>query len=84
MPKVSTSRLSEQLTKDFKQLVKTFAKELGKGRRASLAYVIGYLDAATGNTSAIPESHILDYSRGWRDGSGEKVPRKRNPRSTRL
>lgn len=84
MPKVST-KLSTQLTKDFAKLVKTLAQQLGEGRRASLAYIAGYLDAATGNASAIPESHILDYSRGWQAGLvGEKVPRRRKPRATRL
>lgn len=84
MSKVSTN-LSDQLTKDFAKLVKTFVKQLGNGRRASLAYVIGYLDAATKNTSAIPESHILDYTRGWNAGMAEaKAPRRRKPRGTGL
>jgi len=84
MRKVSTN-LSAQLTKDFAKLVKTLTQQLGEGRRASLAYVVGYLDAVTGNASAIPESHILDYTSGWKAGSNaEKAPRKRKRPMTRL
>lgn len=82
MPKVSTN--SAHLTKDFAKLVKTLTQQLGVGRRASLAYIAGYLDAATGNASAIPESHILDYSRGWNEGSSRKMSRRRKPRATKL
>lgn len=76
MAKTNITKLSLKLTKDFEKLVKAFVRDIGQNTesaRAKAAYVIGYMDSATGNVTAtnlIPEGHFADYSKGWDDAGG--------------
>jgi hypothetical protein len=79
-------KLSNQITKDFTKLVKTFVKNSAKGGQDSIAFVVGYLDAATGRASTlrgIPEKNFVSYSNGWQSGA-EKEPTKRKVSGARL
>jgi hypothetical protein len=80
-------KLSNQITKDFTKLVKAFVRNAAKGGHDNIAFVVGYLDAATGTSrmgwSKIPENHFIAYSRGWQSGM-EKEPAKRKTRGARL
>lgn len=76
MAKTDITKLSLKLTKDFEKLVKAFVRDIGRNTesaRAEAAFVIGYLDSATGNvtpTNLIPEGHFTDYSKGWEAAGG--------------
>lgn len=72
MPRTKeASKLSKQLTKDFEKLVKSFARQAAKDKR-SLAFVVGYLDSATGNVTNLkpsPEGEAA-YSQGFKAAGG--------------
>lgn len=76
MAKTNITKLSLKLTKDFEKLVKAFVRDKGRNTesaRAEAAFVIGYLDSATGNVTAmnlIPEGHFASYSKGFEAAGG--------------
>lgn len=75
----SNQKFAKQATKDFAKLVKRFARETAKGNTSGAAFVVGFLDAATGNSSFsnIPESNVIDYSKGWRAGTSSKTSKRK-------
>lgn len=79
-------KLSNQITKDFTKVVKAFVRNSTKGGHGNVAFVVGFLDAATGKASTwsgIPEKHMAAYASGWQAGA-RKEPTKRKVSGARL
>lgn len=88
MTKTPAKKLSARFTKDFAKTLKGFVRATSKGGYANVAFVIGYLDSATGRVSdwsPIPAAHVGDYANGRQAADALKSTQsRRKNKSARL